>query len=107
MKGTASLHGSTSTTISVAEFSFCTRDSWYTTLSAAIKAMARAKYFEVSLPIKGDYVTSGVICSYRGGTFEIWSDRDGEVVVRFGSLRPRAADELVTALVDVWASLMV
>ncbi len=107
MKVTAKLHGSTSTTISVAEFSASTLDSWYRALTAAIHALAHAKYFEVSLPINSDYVTSGVNCAYRGGTFEIWSDLPGEVVVRFGSLRPRIADELVTALADVWASAVV
>ena len=107
MKVTDKLHGSTSTTISVAEFSASTLDSWYRVLTVAIQALAHAKYFEVSLPLKSDYVTSGVDCVYRGGTFEIWSDRPGEVLVRFGSLRPRVADELVTALTDVWASAVV
>jgi hypothetical protein len=107
MKVTGKLYGSTSTTIYVAEFSASSLDSWYGELTVAIHALAHAKYFEVSLPIDGDYVTSGVNCAYRGGTFEIWSDRPGEVVVRFRSLRPRVADELVTALADVWASAVV
>jgi hypothetical protein len=107
MKVTDKLHGSTSTTISVAEFSASTLDSWYRVLTVAIQALAHAKYFEVSLPINSDYVTSGAKCVYRDGTFEIWSDRPGEVVVRFGSLRPRVADELVTALADVCASAVV
>jgi hypothetical protein len=78
-------------------------EAWYATLTDAIRRLGDSGEFDVPKPTIGDFVTAGVRCLFNGRDFAFWSDVPGEILIKFGTLRPRRALELIDALKNVWA----
>jgi len=83
---------------------------WESTLTVMIDALSRGSDFRVP---KTDYrrrtglsVTEGIEFEWSNGDATIWSDVPHEIIVIFdGRLRPRKAEALVHALMNVWKDI--
>jgi hypothetical protein len=102
MKIISAHHGSATTCVKVAGYDGAPLATWYRDLAAAVRALDGTGDFEVSLPQECDFVGTVVAIQFRGKTFSLGSDIPGELLLSYGSLRPRYASELVDAMSAAW-----
>jgi len=104
MRITGIAHGHYSLVMEVADHAGESYEQWYPQAIAALTQLNENEGLAVTLPIdESTLVESGVPCQYQGKSFEVWSDRPGEIVVVFGTLRPRQSEQLLAAIQRVWS----
>jgi hypothetical protein len=74
-------------------------ETWYTALTEAVGALLDSGVFDGALCVTGHFVAKGVSCLFHGKAFVIWSDVS--ILIKFGTLRPRLALELIDGLKKV------
>ncbi|HEV7609666.1 MAG TPA: hypothetical protein VGO61_20190 [Steroidobacteraceae bacterium] len=99
-------HGASTTVVKIDGFSQASWRRWQSALVSAIARLNEQPNFEVTVPTDADFI-SGVSCTFQGKAFSFVSDVPGEVIIVFGTLRPRFSEQLVAEITESWASVAV
>jgi hypothetical protein len=106
MNVTAIHHGVSTTVVEIEAFSQAPWGKWQVALVSAIAQLNAQPNFEVAVPTDPDFV-SGLSCKFQGKDFSFVSDVPGEVIIVFGTLRPRFSEQLIAEIAESWASVTV
>jgi len=101
---TAIHHGVSTTVVEIEAYSQAPWGKWQSALVSAIARLNEQPNFEVAVPADPDFV-SGVSCRFQGKGFSFVSDIPGEVIIVFGTLRPRFSEQLMAEIAESWASV--
>ena len=82
------------------------RDKWYQQMNLLLERMAGSGEFSVLdngyKRYPGVFVTEGVKGSFSGGSFSVWSDVPGEIILMHAGVRASAVEDLCNKLSDLW-----
>ena len=82
------------------------RDKWHQQITLLLERMAGSSEFSVSdngyKRYPGVFVTEGVKGSFSAGSFSVWSDVPGEIILIHSGMRASAVEELCNKLADLW-----
>jgi hypothetical protein len=106
MNVTAIHHGVSTTVVEVEGFAQVSWAPWQAALVSAIAKLGARDAFDVTVPDDPNFVT-GLSCKFQGKDFSFISDNPGEVVIAFGTLRPRFSEQLMAEIAESWSSVAV